>query len=178
MANLSSIARPYSLAAFECAREHGDLPGWKVFLEAASYLVKQSAVVSLLRNPEIPSAKVFDFFHEVLAVELNAERKNFLQLLAQYKRLNVFPEIAEGFNQYYAALEKISKVRVVTAVEVQDDFHTKLSQALTKRIKRDVSLQCEVDPSLIGGAVIHIGDRVIDGSIRGKLNRLLESLTG
>ncbi|VVC76911.1 ATP synthase subunit delta [Aquicella siphonis] len=178
MANLSSIARPYALAAFECARESRELPAWKAFLEAASCLAKQPAVVRLLGNPELSTARIFDFFHEILAADINAERKNFLLLLSQNKRLNVLPEIAEGFNLYYAALEKISKVRVITAVETPDSFMNKLSQALTKRIQREVSLQCEVDPALIGGAIIHIGDRVIDGSIRGKLTRLLESLTG
>ena len=82
------------------------------------------------------------------------------------------------FNAHLATLEKISQVRVITATETQEAFRQKLVQALSKRIQRDVTLQCEIDASLIGGAIIHIGDRVIDGSIRGKLSRLLESLTG
>jgi F-type H+-transporting ATPase subunit delta len=88
------------------------------------------------------------------------------------------PDILDTFNAYYAALEKICKVRVVTAVEAQEDFRQKLTQALTKRLQREVTLNCEVDPTILGGAVIHIGDRVIDGSIRGKLSRMLQNLTG
>ena len=87
----------------------------------------------------------------------------------------VLPDIAELFSAYYAALEKTSTVRVVTAVDMPEDFRQKLTQALTKRVQREVTLQCEVDPSIIGGAIIHVGgDRVIDDSIRGKLTRLLE----
>ena len=58
--------------------------------------------------------------------------------------------------------------------KLEEDFRQKLTQALTKRIQREVTLQCEIDPAILGGAIIHIGDRVIDGSIRGKLTRLLE----
>jgi F-type H+-transporting ATPase subunit delta len=178
MSNLSSIARPYALAAFECAREKNQLPAWKIFLESASSCAKQPAIVGLLANPEVLSTNIFDIFHEVLANQLNAERKNFLLLLSQNKRFNVLPAIAEKFNALYAALEKISQVRVVTAVEAQEDFRHNLAQALTKRIHSEITLNCEVDPSIIGGAIVHIGDRVIDGSIRGKLTRLLNNLTG
>ena len=65
-------------------------------------------------------------------------------------------------------------MRVVTAIGVQDDFKAKLTKALSARIERDVTLECEIDPAILGGAIIHVGDRVIDGSIRGKLTRLLE----
>lgn len=178
MANLTSIARPYALAAFECARETQQLPAWKEFLKTASFVAKQPSIVKLLGNPEISADKLFGLFHDVLAAQSNAERNNFLQLLAQNKRLNVLPEIAESYNAYYATLEKISQVRVITAVETDESYREKLTKALAKRMQHDVSLHCEVDQSIIGGAVIHIGDRVIDGSIRGKLSRLLESLTG
>jgi F-type H+-transporting ATPase subunit delta len=178
MANLSSIARPYALAAFECARDKKQLPAWKDFLETAAFYAKQAEVAHILENPELPSAKIFDLFHELLAVQLDAERKNFLLLLAQNKRFNVLSEISDTFNAYYAALEKTSTVRVITATPAEEAFKRKLSEALTKRTKREVTLQCEIDPALIGGAIIHIGDRVIDGSIRGKLSRLLENLTG
>jgi len=177
MSNLSSIARPYAFAAFEYARDKQQLPIWKDFLESASYLAQQTAIVKLLANPELSPAKMLDFFHEILARQLNEERKNFLSLLAQNKRLNVLPDIADTFNAYYAALEKTSHVRVITAVEAKEDFQQQLSRALTKLTQRKITLECEVDPSIIGGAIVHVGDRVIDGSIRGKLIRLLNNLT-
>jgi F-type H+-transporting ATPase subunit delta len=178
MSNLLSIARPYALAAFEYAVDKQELPVWKNFLESASFLVQEPLVAGLLANPDLSSEKLFGFFHEFLAHLVNRERKNFLLLLTQNKRLNVLPDIADTFNAYYAAFKKISHVRVVTAVPAQEDFRQQLSQALTKRIQREVTLNCEIDPSIIGGAIVHIGDRVIDGSIRGKLTRLLNDLTG
>lgn len=178
MANLSSIARPYALAAFETAREKQTLPAWKAFLESAAVVAKNRSVLRLLGNPEVPSAELAKLFKEVLSSVSDKEQTNFLLLLAQNKRLVALPDISDTFNAYYSALEKVSKVRVVTAVETEENFRKTLISALTKRIQRDVTLHCEVDPSILGGAIVHIGDRVIDGSIRGKLTRLLQTMTG
>jgi F-type H+-transporting ATPase subunit delta len=180
MSNLSSIARPYALAAFDCARDQQQLSEWKDFLESASLLIQQKDVARLLANPELSSAKLFDFIHDILALQshpsLNKERKNFLSVLAQNKRMNVLPDIADTFNAYYAALEKITKIRLVTAIAAQEEFKQQLVNVLTKRIQSKITLDCEIDPSILGGAIVHIGDKVIDGSIRGKLTRLLNNL--
>ncbi len=88
----------------------------------------------------------------------------------------VLPEIHTVFNTYVAALDKISHVRLVTAIDINEETRQKFTTALTKRIKRDVALECSVDPSIIDGAIIYIGDCVIDGSIRGKLSRLQQNL--
>lgn len=174
MANLAGIARPYAIAAFESAREKQQLPAWKNFLAAAALVVQQPAMLKLLGDPSVSPSKLSDLFIDVLASTLDNERKNFLLLLTQNKRLNALPAIVELFNTYYAALEKVSTVRMVTAIDVKDDFKHKLTEALSKSTASDVTLACEVDPAIIGGAIIHIGDKVIDGSIRGKLTRLLE----
>lgn len=174
MANLSNIARPYALAAFECAKEKGELPSWKAFLSSCSQVASEPSVKRIIANPETLPSELFALFQGVLQSELNTERRNFLQLISQNRRLMVLPEIADAFNIFCEQLEQITQVRVVTAVKATDDFKAKLKDALARRIKRDVTLQCELDPSIIGGAIIHMGDNVIDGSIRGKLTRLLE----
>lgn len=170
----SNIARPYALAAFEYAQEKQQLEAWKSFLTSASYIANEPSVIKLLANPEISSEKLFDLFHGVLTPLLDTERNNFLLLLAQNKRFMMLPEIVELYNTYYATLEKLSTVRVITAVDIDDEYRQKFVQALTKRVQHEVTLRCEVDPAILGGAIIHIGDRVIDGSVRGKLTRLLE----
>ena len=65
-------------------------------------------------------------------------------------------------------------MRVITAIDTDNQFKQILTEALTKRIQHQVTLECEVDPAILGGAIVHMGDRVIDGSIRGQLHRLLE----
>lgn len=176
MTNFANIARPYALASFDYACEKQQLPAWKAFLEAAACVARDPVVAKLLSNPQILSEKLSNLFQELLAPQLDQERKNFLMLLAKNKRLVALPTISELFNHYYAALEKTSQVRVITAIEVKEEFRQKLAQRLSQRIQREVTLQCEVDPAILGGAVIHMGDNVIDGSVRGKLNRLRETL--
>jgi len=174
MAYLSSIARPYALAAFEYARDKQQLPAWKAFLKSAAYAAALPQVMELLTHPDIPTNQLFDLFHDILSSQLDTERNNFLMLLAKNKRLIALPEIAYSFNTFYADFEKTSTVRVITAVDVDEHFRLALTQKLTHRIQRKVTLACEIDPSILGGAIIHIGDQVIDGSIRGQLTRLLE----
>ncbi|OGT61527.1 MAG: ATP synthase F1 subunit delta [Gammaproteobacteria bacterium RIFCSPHIGHO2_12_FULL_45_12] len=171
----STIARPYALAAFDYAKSKKEIAAWKSFLESAAFMARQTAVQTLFDNPKVSSAQLFDLFQEILAPLMNVERHNFLQLLAQNKRFILLPDIENLFNAYYAALEKISTATVITAISVTEAYKLKLAQALTKRTQREVTLQCEIDPALIGGAIVHIGGKVIDGSVRGKLTRLLEN---
>ena len=174
MANLSNIARPYALAAFECARDQSQIAEWKGFFASAKIMSREPSVLRLLANPERTAKELYDLFEDVLGTIMTAEQKNLLQLLADNKRLIALPEMADAFNAYVAEYEKICTVRVVTAIAANEDFKQKIARALTIRTQREVNLDCEVDPSILGGAIIHIGDRVIDGSVRGKLTRLLE----
>lgn len=174
MAKFSNIARPYALAAFEFARDHQQLATWKKFLTFAAYIVNQPEVNQLIRNPELPAKQFTELFYELLSFQLDIEQKNFLLILSSNKRFFVLPQIAHLFDMLYAAHERTKSVRIVTAVEIDKPLKEKLTDVLSKRINHDVTLHSEVDPAILGGAIIHIGDRVIDGSIRGKLTRLLE----
>lgn len=176
MANLSSIARPYALAAFDYAREHQQLGEWKAFLLSASNISRQQSVQKLLANPEISTQELYRFFEGILVKNVSQEQKNFLRLLAQKRRLNALPEMVEAYNAHVATLEKVCNARVITAVAAEDSFIKSIKTALAKKTQRDVNVFCEVEPAIIGGAIIHLGDNVIDGSVRGKLNRLLEFL--
>jgi F-type H+-transporting ATPase subunit delta len=169
-----NIARPYARAAFEYAKDNKQLAEWKAFLESAQVMVTHPAMAFLLNKPEVPPKQIYDVVSDVLGKILDKEKANFLLLLAEEKRLPIIPEIAGLYQNYYEALEKCSQVRVITATKTDVGFEKQLTQALTNRLQSAVTLQCEVDETLLGGAVIYIGDRVIDGSVRGKLTRLLE----
>ena len=174
MANLSNIARPYALAAFECAREQSQIAEWQTMLFTAASISRNKSVQRLLADPERTPAALSSLFEDVLTTIISKEQQNFIQLLAQNRRLSVLPEIVEAYSAHVAMYEKVCTVRVVTAIAATEDFQNKIAKALTIRTQRDVKLHCEVDPGILGGAIIHIGDRVIDGSVRGKLTRLLE----
>jgi len=173
---LTTIARPYANAAFEYALDKNDLSNWEVMLLSAATLVSQPKVNLLLSSPEVSSIQLAELFTDVLSKVLDTAKTNFLQLLAENKRLSVLPEIAALFKAYREDYEKIMNVQVTSAIELSESYQEKLIKKLTHRLKRRVTLECEVDPLLLGGAIVRAGDMVIDGSVRGKLNRLLESL--
>lgn len=176
MANLSSIARPYALAAFDYAHESKQLSEWKAFLMTAAAIVRQPTVAKLLANPEIATQEIYTFFEGLLASNITQEQKNFLRLLAQRRRLNALPDMVEAYSAHVAALEKVCNARVITAIPAPDSFIQNIKAALAKMTQREVNVLNEVEPAILGGAVVHVGDNVIDGSVRGKLNRLLEFL--
>ncbi|MHB1948543.1 MAG: F0F1 ATP synthase subunit delta [Gammaproteobacteria bacterium] len=173
---LTTIARPYALAAFEYALDKHDLAGWEAMLHTAAIIAQDTDMAPLLTSPEVTQKQLVELFCGILGAKLDAEKKNFISLLGEYNRLDALPEILALFSNYRAQYEKSITVEVFSATKLENAEQQKFIDALTRRLKRKVTLQCAVDDSLIGGALIRAGNMVIDGSVRGKLNRLLESL--
>jgi F-type H+-transporting ATPase subunit delta len=176
MTDMTVMARPYALAAFEYALKKNAVSSWEGMLSSAALAARETALSGWLSSPLLTKARAMDLFCHVLASVLNQEQKNFICLLVEYKRIQALPDIAKLFAYYRSEHEKNMTVYVVSAELLDETWQKKLAAGLSKRLQRQISLQCEVDPDLIGGAMIRAGDRVIDGSIRGQLNRLLETL--
>lgn len=175
---MTTIARPYAHAAFEYALAKKTLPAWEAMLSSAALVTENPQVQRLLSNPSISIGQITSFYCDVLASMLDEEQKNFLHLLADNGRLAALPDIAALFKTYRAEQEKTLTVQVTSAVDLDQSYKQKLADALTRRLQRKVTLQCDIDADLLGGAIVTAGDTVIDGSVRGKLNRLVESLSG
>ena len=174
---MTTIARPYAVAAFEFALKNNALPAWEAMLNSASLVTQDKSVQQLLTSPGASSQQLANFYCEVLASLLNNDMKNFIMLLAEYGRLAVLSDVAELFKTYRAAQEKKLEVHVTSAEQLSDQYQQTLIDALTKRLERQVSLVCAVDPQLLGGAVITASDTVIDGSVRGKLDRMAKFIS-
>jgi len=172
MAEKATIARPYSRAAFEYAQASQKLARWSEFLQAASRVVADERVQPLLGNPLVPAQELVQLVLEIAAPDPSDDERHFLLLLAENRRLELLPEIAEQYESLRAEAEGTVDVTVTSALELTPEQHAKLSDALTRRLKRRVRLQCQVDPGLIGGAIVRAGDFVIDGSLKGRLERL------
>lgn len=173
---LNTIARPYALAAFEYALEKHELVSWEEMLITAASIADNEMMEKLLKNPDVTQGELSDIFCDILGKNKNidTEKKNFIYLLAEYERLSALPDIARLFITYRKDYEKIMTVQLTSASVLDAACEKKFTDALTRRLKRKVLLQCDIDETLLGGAIIRAGDTVIDGSIRGKLNRLLE----
>ncbi len=180
MSELITIARPYAKAAFENAQKKKKLADWASILQNFAVLVADKRANSFLSNPTVKredKVALLEGFISDLDEDTKVEITNFLLLLAEYNRLTALPEIAQLYMIYRDEYEKSMEVEVTSARLLDSAQEMALTQALSKRLNRDVSLRVNVDDSLLGGVIIQAGDFVIDGSVRGKLAELAAQLT-
>lgn len=177
MAENATAARPYAQAAFDVARAAGKLKNWSGWLGAAAALVSDAKVRELIGNPRVAKAQVQGFMLDALGGAPDQQAKNFIRLLTENRRLTLLPDIATLFEASRAEAEGTLRVQVTSATALSDEQQRTLAAALKKRFQREVALHCDMDKNLIGGAIIRAGDRVIDGSARGKLQRLAQVLS-
>lgn len=177
MAELATIARPYANAVFDLAKRDQALDQWSRMLSTLSGTAEHGTVQVFLHSPDLPaSAKAYKL-GELCGEELDDRGKKFLQALSDNNRLELITEIREQYEVLRAEEEKSLDVEVISAYALSDTESERLRAALNKKFAKEISIQTRVDESLIGGALIRAGDVVIDGSIRGKLNKLAETLT-
>ncbi len=174
MAELTTIARPYAKAAFVFAKEQGDLGKWEKMLGLAAAVAGDATMRAYLDQPELDDAAKVSAFAEVCGDELDESGRNFIAQLTQNKRLPLLPIILQLFHELLAQEQRFTDVELISAFDLDDAATEKLVTALKKRLGTDVNVTTSVDQSLIGGVLVRAGDTVIDGSVRGRLNRLAE----
>ncbi len=177
MAELSTVARPYAKAAFEYARDHQTLDTWSDWLNKLAMVVTNREALKLLSSPKLDVERKVAMVVELAEVDLDEAASRFLATLGEKGRLPALAAIREQFETLLADHEKRVDVTVVSAYKLTKAQQDKLSGALKKRLNREISITTQVDPELLGGVILRAGDTVIDGSVRGRLNRLSEALT-
>ena len=176
MSEVTTLARPYAKAAFEYALTEGKLADWSAMLNLVATAAANPEVAAVLGNPSILGSDKAAILLEVCQSKLDNQGANFIKLLSEKSRLPLIPVIAEIYEAFKAEQEKTVEAVVTSAYELQAQQQQLLVDALRKRLNREVNLTVTIDKRLIGGVVIRTGDLVIDGSIRGKLAKLAESL--
>lgn len=172
MAEKVTIARPYARAAFEYASANKAFGRWSELLATASAVVADERMARLLTNPRVTPDQLVGTIADIAGSSADEHGRNFLEMLAQNRRLGLLPEIAAIYEVLRAEVENIADVHITSAIALSDAQRERLAAALQKRLKREVRLHCDVDASLIGGAVVRSGDLVIDGSLKAGLERL------
>lgn len=178
MAEKATIARPYARAAFAYARKANALAAWGDALNTAGAVVADVQVKKLIGNPKVSSEQLLGFLADVLGSKLDANVRNFFEELLRNRRLALLPEVAAMFEAMRNEVENVADVQVTSAVALNDAQRARLTDALKKRLKKDVRLHCDVNAELLGGAVIRSGDLVIDGSLRARLAALSGAMAG
>jgi F-type H+-transporting ATPase subunit delta len=176
MSSLTTLARPYAKAAFQLAREQNALQVWDERLHLAGSIAGNEAVSRLIENPEVSAGQALSLIADAGGENFDERFRGYLSVLAENGRLPLLGEIAAIYGRLRQEAEKRLVARVVSAVELDADQRSRMQRALSKRFDADVELANEIDPAVIGGAVIYAGDEVIDGSLRGRLRKLEQSL--
>lgn len=176
MAQPLTIARPYARAAFEHARAHAVVSEWAGKLAFAAEASADPRVSALFGDPRVEPRALATLFQQGGETG-DTDFTHFLELLADNRRLRELPEIAALFEQMKREAEHVLKVRVRSAVPLDDAQARRLVEALQRRYHSDIDLERSVDPSVLGGALIDVGETVIDGSLKSRLAKLETALT-
>lgn len=204
MADLSTLARPYAKAAFDYANENGVVNEWDDFLFIAGTIVKDKSFQPLLDNPAVSaeqkSAALTDLYDtqvasangSALQLLLNSTQghgdtahypkvstalSNFVIQLSEHERLALLPEVYEHYRHHKALSLKQLDAYVTSAYPLTDAQRELLQSRLAASLNASVVIHESVDASLLAGATIKVGDKVIDDSMRGKLQQLKTQLT-
>lgn len=199
MADLSTLARPYAKAAFDYAKEHHAINEWQDYLNVMSAIVSDKAFADYINNPAVAAqakvATLKDLYNQISPEDSNTMFKtlstaieggaqadsnafvNFLTQLAEQDRLALLPSINERFGLLKAADAKEVHAYVTSAYPLTQVQEQLIEHRLATSLGAKVVLHVSVDPALIAGVTIKVGDKVIDDSVRGKLKQLKTQLT-
>ena len=177
MADNASIARPYAKAVFDLATEVGNQNDWSVALESLALIAQDEEFGKAVNAPQIKPEQLGELVLGVLGDKKPEGADNFIKLLAQNGRLETLPEVQQQYALLLAESRKSIEAEVLTARPLSADQKTNLTDALQIRLGVAVSLVETVDESLIGGAIVKAGDLVIDGSAKGRVEKLAIALS-
>jgi F-type H+-transporting ATPase subunit delta len=176
MAEPTTIARPYAEAAFELARAANALPVWSTMLHYASAIVADPTMARALDNPKLTAADKESLLLSVCGDNLNAEGRSLVRVLVEGERVALLPQIAMLFDERKNDAEGVALARIDSAFPLNDEQVAELKAALEKRFGRKIEPTVNVDPELLGGARITVGDTVIDGSVQAQLQAMANQL--
>ena len=173
----SNVGRRYAEGVVQRAREDEGFDTWRMELARLEVLLDDDVLRAAFTNPGVSTARRMELAKR-LAPELKAETENLLRLLIEHRRTREATSIRQEFDRLADEAQGIVHAALTTAIELSKDELHGYEQALARRLGRQVRLQHQVDPRLVAGATVQIGDRLVDGSVRTQLERLRQQLAG
>lgn len=174
MAENLTIARPYAQAIFEIAKEHSSFDGWSQTLEALACAASDETFLKVLQNAN--SADAVKDVETLLGDLLDEQGKNFVALLGENGRFEVLPEIYQEFVRLRDDYLKVKAVELISARPLDEADEQALVEKLERKYNAKISLTKKLDPSIIGGVIIKVGDEIIDASVKTSLHSLSSTL--
>ena len=171
-----SAARRYAEAAFEVAQRDDAIEAWRSELDTAAAIVEDEGVGRTLANPSIPLESRLEMARTTFGSIVGEKVLNLIGLTLRRGRIEELPRIAAEFRRLDDERQGVTHATATSADELTRDEARALMERLEKLTGGKVALDLQVDPSLLGGLVVRIGDRLIDGSVRSRLERLRNQL--
>jgi len=178
MAELTTIARPYAEAAFRIARDGNALPVWSEMLRFLADVTADPQAAAALDNPKLTAADKAALLLSIGGERLDATGRSFVRVLVDAERIAVLPQIRTLFEALKNDADGVAKARIDSAFPLSDGETAELKAALEKRFGKKIEATVNVDPALVGGARITVGDTVIDGTIEAQLAAMATQLRG
>jgi F-type H+-transporting ATPase subunit delta len=175
MARRDTAPRRYADAAFEIGLRDGTVEVWRRELDAAAATAADVSLMGALANPAMPVEQRIDAAERVFA-DLSQPVRNLVLLLVRRGRIEQLPRVAAEFRRLDNARQGITLATATSAAPLSPDEVRALTARMEQLTGGRVELDLRTDPSLLGGLVVRIGDRLIDGSVRGRLERLRNQL--
>ncbi|MDQ6618602.1 MAG: F0F1 ATP synthase subunit delta [Pseudomonadota bacterium] len=172
MAELATIARPYAEAAFRLAADDNALPAWSELLRFLGTLVTEPRVASALDNPKLGTPEKESLLLTIAGDRVSGMGRNFVRVLVEADRVTLLPEISRLFDELKSHAEGVAHAVIDTAFPLDDAQVRDITASLQRRFGKKIEAAVNVDRTLIGGVRIAVGDTVIDGSVRAKLNAM------
>ncbi len=176
MSELSTLARPYAEAIFKRALESKSATEWSDMLSFLSVVIQDQEMKTVISNPKVGQEQLTSLVLEICQDQFNEEGVNLLKLLIQNERLILAPEISELYESFKAEHEGYVDVEVFSAYALTKEDQKKFATTLKNKLNKNVNITTSIDKSLIGGFLARAGDKVIDGSIKGRLQQLAKKL--
>lgn len=177
MAEAITIARPYAEAAFKLARETKSLDRWSEMLRLLDIVVRDERVAVCIGDPNVTGQQLEGLVLGICGEQLDGAGRNLVQVLVHNDRLTVVPAIRTLFEQLKLEQEGMLETQIYTAFAIEAAQVEQLVRKIESKYQRTVRAEVSVDPQLIGGVKIVVGDKVFDATVRGKLDAMSAALT-
>lgn len=172
-----SVARRYAAALFEVAKKRGEVDGVQANLREVADTVRSSReLAAVLHHPLLDLAKKQSVVRSVFGGQIRPDVEKFLFLVIEKNRAIVLPQIVHEFDRFVDEYRGEADAEAVTAVPLSPEQTEQLQAALQRRFGVRVRLQTRVDPSVLGGVRVRVGDKLIDATVQSRLDRLNEQL--
>ncbi|MEO5693705.1 MAG: F0F1 ATP synthase subunit delta [Usitatibacter sp.] len=177
MAEIATVARPYAEAAFRVALESKSLGADAEAIALSAVMARDGNMRSTLSDPRVSAQQKKDLFASVGGDRLTGSVKNLLAMLVDGHRTELIGSIAEQFEELKRDHERVVQARITSAQPLTEAQRTEIVAALEKRYGKKVEAEVDVDPQLLGGARVQVGDQVIHASVRDALGQMAAALT-